>query len=1059
MSLLLNSVTASSQWDIDPRSFPDCAIWFDAADTRTITGTSPVTAWANKGSISMSATNDVGTCTSGSGTINGRNFISCPQGTNLQFTCALTSQPRSIFLVVRGQQQLTTNFFAPLTRGTASTTQMAILFSRASATSYHYNVGLAAWTTVRLNAQCAYQSTPGGVSRVSNPVPNFLNTTRVYGFVNSDSATTENYITINGSEYKISTTPTTLTTNTLASGYDTASIKYSINTSDTSATYNTGMDVCEIIYYNRAVTIAERKAIEGYLAWKWGIAKNEPTFTPLSVSNCLAWYDADVDFNDATSRATSFTFSSGNSVQTWIDKSGNGNTATSASATRGVLTQNVWNGKCAWVAGGGATTTLTSTLSLGTTQSFTVFAVASSGSGLSQRAVLTINGYPGTTGGYMSFQQNNAAPAIWQWTGGTGFAGFTTGVPLGGTTRPDLISAVWSPGSCQYTVNGLAQPTSSTTPTALTSSAQMIISGLASGTTIANSWGGNIFEIIVYDGVLSEDNRSSVEEYLSNKWNISYYMNRLVSYHPNRFWRSFNIPYLPIYNSSMANFEIWFDAADLSTITGTSQVTNWVNKGSYGGSATNRTGSCTSGNTFNGLNYISIPAGTDLGFTYAGARAWYIVARVNTVLASGDSFAIIERTTSTTSQTLRGIYASPTTTRFGVGRGAISLAGGFLTSADVTSSSLNSTFVAFVPVQGNVQISVNGTLQTLVNSSSSTYDSTALTFTIGRNQYNTSIDVMELIGFSNLTLSERQQIEGYLAWKWGLQTLLPSTHRFPATSMPPNTPSTLPFHFNAESGSSIPSAIFLWLDASDPDGTGVLPTTGSAIRQWVDKSGYARTVSQTTASQCPVFTTDDGYPAIQFTSSSSQFLQSSESLNPSGTWAACTIYVVCKPTSLAADSVVFFNTMNPLTNTSTNSVYREVDGSLSGNNGFQLRYNTTTTKTASTAGTTTKMILCISDPGSSSTNPPNFYKNGTSLATTLVGATSLTIADTGRSVVGARCFSSTFSAFFTGFIYEILVVRIQQITYPRQQIEGYLAWKWGLQTSLPTTHPFYKIRP
>jgi hypothetical protein len=32
-------------------------------------------------------------------------------------------------------------------------------------------------------------------------------------------------------------------------------------------------------------------------------------------------------------------------------------------------------------------------------------------------------------------------------------------------------------------------------------------------------------------------------------------------------------------------------------------------------------------------------------------------------------------------------------------------------------------------------------------------------------------------------------------------------------------------------------------------------------------------------------------------------------------------------------------------------------------------------------------------------------------------------------------------------------------TIERQELEGYLAWKWGLQTSLPSTHPFAKFRP
>jgi hypothetical protein len=32
-------------------------------------------------------------------------------------------------------------------------------------------------------------------------------------------------------------------------------------------------------------------------------------------------------------------------------------------------------------------------------------------------------------------------------------------------------------------------------------------------------------------------------------------------------------------------------------------------------------------------------------------------------------------------------------------------------------------------------------------------------------------------------------------------------------------------------------------------------------------------------------------------------------------------------------------------------------------------------------------------------------------------------------------------------------------TQERQSIEGYLAWKWGIQTSLPVSHPYYSVQP
>ena len=44
-------------------------------------------------------------------------------------------------------------------------------------------------------------------------------------------------------------------------------------------------------------------------------------------------------------------------------------------------------------------------------------------------------------------------------------------------------------------------------------------------------------------------------------------------------------------------------------------------------------------------------------------------------------------------------------------------------------------------------------------------------------------------------------------------------------------------------------------------------------------------------------------------------------------------------------------------------------------------------------------------------------------------------------------------------IYEILVFNIYLSTQERQTIEGYLAWKWGLQTNLPTNHPWRYSEP
>ncbi len=48
--------------------------------------------------------------------------------------------------------------------------------------------------------------------------------------------------------------------------------------------------------------------------------------------------------------------------------------------------------------------------------------------------------------------------------------------------------------------------------------------------------------------------------------------------------------------------------------------------------------------------------------------------------------------------------------------------------------------------------------------------------------------------------------------------------------------------------------------------------------------------------------------------------------------------------------------------------------------------------------------------------------------------------------------------FFSGQMHEIIVCGVLTTTQ-RQQLEGYLAWKWGLQGSLPSNHPYKAAKP
>ena len=93
-------------------------------------------------------------------------------------------------------------------------------------------------------------------------------------------------------------------------------------------------DLAEVITFTTALTTAQRQAVEGYLAHKWGLTKYYSPVTPLTIPGCSIWLDA--------ADTTSLTLS-GSTVTTWRDKSGNANNFTSVIGSTSVLTDNGMN--------------------------------------------------------------------------------------------------------------------------------------------------------------------------------------------------------------------------------------------------------------------------------------------------------------------------------------------------------------------------------------------------------------------------------------------------------------------------------------------------------------------------------------------------------------------------------------------------------------------------------------------------------------------------------------------------------------------------------------------
>jgi hypothetical protein len=292
--------------------------------------------------------------------------------------------------------------------------------------------------------------------------------------------------------------------------------------------------------------------------------------------------------------------------------------------------------------------------------------------------------------------------------------------------------------------------------------------------------------------------------------------------------------------------------------------------------------------------------------------------------------------------------------------------------------------------------------------------------------------VNEVLLFSNaLTTAQRQQVEGYLAAKWGLASSLPATHPFKLA--PPIMRAFLPTDVLAPT---------FWLDAADAT---TFTLSGSAITQWRDKSSSQFTG---TSSGSPVQGTLNGRPAVAF--NGSQVFDFGDVADLGS--ANLNMFVVCQFTTTGTGSVI------------AKSLYGDA----------QLRYSLLRESGS-------LLVLLQGDGGGAapgvadtSTAPrllswtwdrttQTLYLNGTS-ALSAPFANTATFNSSYKLLIGGYNNGNggtppmSFLA-FNGTIGEVLFLFGTLTTVQRQQVEGYLAQKWGLGSSLPTTHPYRSVLP
>jgi hypothetical protein len=233
----------------------------------------------------------------------------------------------------------------------------------------------------------------------------------------------------------------------------------------------------------------------------------------------------------------------------------------------------------------------------------------------------------------------------------------------------------------------------------------------------------------------------------------------------------------------------------------------------------------------------------------------------------------------------------------------------------------------------------------------------------------------------------------------------------------------------------------LWLDADDASTI----TVATGVSEFRDKSGKARHFSMATAGNQPLYVTNalNGRSVINFVSTDS--LQTSTAI-PFNDLGNNTLYLVANRTGRTG----IFNVAVILSRAAarTRSILPELTGTPSK---WGTYTSTPTPSPAGSVGTTYQICELIADQA---TNSYLFYQNGTSQGS--AGTVNVsTVFNNGVSYLG----NDQYNSWFQGNIAEVIFSDEKHSDATREIVEGYLAWKWGMQELLISSHRFVNRPP
>ncbi len=729
-----------------------------------------------------------------------------------------------------------------------------------------------------------------------------------------------------------------------------------------------------------------------------------------------------------------FSSTTGSNVTQWNDKSGNSRNAVNQT-TGAVLTSNVQNGLPVLRMNGSQNYSVSYNSFPNT--AYTIFALQylSSASGY-RRLLHAPTG--GDTGIFLGVNEQNIATFTGNAT--NGWNDVTANSPNITNLNTWKIVTMWVSSS---TLTPYVDGTAQSNKTGTTGSFSGLTIGCSPNLNI-QQWVGDVAEILIYSSALTTSQRQQLEGYLAKKWGLQ---PNLPSGHP-----YYYAPPFAFTPTQISGCQLWLDAADASSITlSGSNVATWADKSGNGRDFTQATTSnrpvygtflSQPGVSFTGSN------STNLSNSYiqtgSGGRNLFIVFYDVNTTANAFGNPVLFYMATSNSNALGDWRAAFDASNNYLGLDSYAAAYLYRTSPNVTSMRTSRAIgmwgIASGAAFNTAYVYGNGTqFTTLVNSfantSSLNVQNSGVT-TIGggpQTGFVTSVISEILYYTTDITTNQRQQIEGYLAHKWGLRNSLPAPHPY-QYSLPALTVGFTPVTL---------SNCSLWLDAADRT---TITLSGSNVTQWNDKSGNGNNVTQGTGSLQPTYSSTSN--AIVFNATGYLSIPNALSLIT----PTYTVFVVDKR---ATSNVSFFIGEHTVAIANTALI---------------LGYNDTSTSHHTTAYVADLQVTIPAYQGASEPRRMHrFGYTGTTRNTFINGGQysasqsfSNTLPVWSNANVGAGFWSPGQAGqtwWYVGNIHEVLFFNRVLTTSESQQVEGYLAWKWGLLSNLPTNHTYRLVKP